>query len=321
MSLPLVSVGIVTWNSSIHLPNCLDALASQSPIDFELIVVDNASNDNSLDVIMKYFPQAITIRNAENTGFCHAHNQAIRASRGRFYLPLNPDIEMEKNYISVLVADLETRPTYGSAAGKLLLKPRETSPHKLDSTGLFIDKRRRQFLRGHAEIDLGQYDQPGEVFGVDGAAPLYRREMLEDIKVDGQYFDEIFFAHKEDVDLAWRARLLGWSCWYDPKAVAYHERNFKPGQREVISSVIKVHAIKNRYLLLMKNELPSGWFRDGLSILWYDLQIFVYMCLFERSSLKAFGILWQDRSRVIAWREDIKRRLRVQPAEMLSWFK
>jgi GT2 family glycosyltransferase len=316
-----VSVGIVTWNSDVHLPSCLSSLALQTGVDFELTVVDNASIDASVGLVKQQFPDAIIIRNSSNTGFCHAHNQAIRASKGRYYLPLNPDIEMELGYIFNLFKDLEARPSFGLAAGKLLLKPHQTKPYVLDSTGLFIDRRRRQFLRGHAEVDLGQYDQPGEVFGVDGAAPLYRREMLEDINIDGQYFDEIFFAHKEDVDLTWRARLLGWGCWYNPEAVAFHKRNFKPGQRESIPAAIKVHAIKNRYLLLIKNELLSGWFRDGIPILWYDLKIFIFLCLYERTSLKAFSILWENRSKVIMWRQEIRRRIRVQPAEMLAWFK
>ncbi len=317
---PHVSVGIVTWNSAVHLPSCLRTLAFQKGVDFELVVVDNASIDASLDLIKQQFPDAKIIRNDSNTGFCHAHNQAIRTSEGRYYLPLNPDVEMEPGYIFNLFMDLEARPGFGLAAGKLLLKPHQSKPYILDSTGLFIDRRRRQFLRGHAEVDLGQYDQPGEVFGVDGAAPLYRREMLEDIMIEGQYFDEIFFAHKEDVDLAWRSRLLGWGCWYNPDALAFHERTFKPGQREAIPEAIKVHAIKNRYLLLIKNELRSGWFRDGFLILWYDLKIFVFLCLYERSSLKAFSILWKNRARVLAWRKEIGQRIRVQPAEMLKWF-
>ena len=316
-----VSVGIVTWNSAVHIPSCLRSLTLQTQVDFELIVVDNGSIDESLDLVKQYFSEAKVIRNTNNTGFCHAHNQAIQASEGQYYLPLNPDVEMNSGYIYNLFMDLEARPGFGSAAGKLLLKPHQTLPHIFDSTGLFIDRRRRQFLRGYAEPDIGQYDQPGEVFGADGAAPLYRREMLEDIKIDGQYFDEFFFAHKEDVDLAWRARLLGWGCWYNPQAVAFHERNFKPGQREPIPAAIKVHTTKNRYLLLIKNELRSGWLRDGIPIFWYDLQIFIFLCLFERSSLKAFSMLWKNRARVLAWRREIRRRIHVQPAEMLAWFK
>jgi len=321
MSEPLVSIGLVTWNSAAHLPGCLGALARQDYTNFELIVVDNASSDHSLDLVNQYHPGAIVIRNADNTGFCHAHNQAIRASKGNYYLPLNPDVEMEMGFISGLVHSLDGRQEYGSAAGRLLLKPGEGNLYRIDSTGLFLDRRRRQYLRGHGEFDQGQYGEPGEVFGVDGAAPLYRREMLEDIKIDGQYFDESFFAHKEDVDLAWRARLFGWGCWYQPLAVAYHQRSFRPGQREEVAPSIRVDAIKNRYLLLIKNEPVSSWRRDWPQIIWYDLKILIYICLFERSSLKAFGLLWHDWPRTRAWRREIARRTRVQSADILNWFK
>jgi GT2 family glycosyltransferase len=316
MTSPLVSVCLVTWNSAACLTATLEALAQQSYPDFEIVVVDNASNDDSVNRVQACFPDAQLILNHENRGFCGGHNQAIRASHGIYYMALNPDVVMKPNYISALVDALESHPECGSAAGKLL-----QAPGIIDSTGLFINRRRQQYLRGHGEADQGQYDMPGDVFGVDGAAPLYRREMLEDVKIDGQYFDEIFFAHKEDVDLAWRARLLGWGCWYSPVAVAFHERSFKPGRREVVSPAIRVHAIKNRYLLLIKNELPTGWFRDGLQILWYDLKIFVYISLFERSSLQAIGILWHNWSRVWDWRKKISRRVRVKPIEILPWFK
>lgn len=318
---PLVSIGLVTWNSAAHLPDCLNALARQDFANFELIVVDNASADDSLDLVKQYYPGAIVIRNADNTGFCHAHNQAIQASKGAYYLPLNPDVEMEVGYVSNLVRALENRHEYGSTAGKLLLKPYEEDCWRLDSTGLFIDRRRRQYLRGHGEFDQGQYDDPDEVFGVDGAAPLYRREMLEDIKIDGQYFDESFFAHKEDVDLAWRARLFGWRCWYQPLAVAYHQRSFRPGQRQEVALDIRIDAVKNRYLLLIKNETASSWRRDWLHITWYDLKILVYICLFERSSLKAFSLLWRIWPRTQTWRREIVRRTRVKPVDMLCWFK
>ncbi len=316
MTQPLVSIGLVTWNSAACLTATLDALLQQRYSAVEIVVVDNASNDDSVNRVRSSLPNAQLILNHENRGFCGGHNQAISASHGTYYLALNPDVVMNPTYITALVDALESHPEFGSAAGKLL-----QAPGIIDTTGLFINRRRQQYLRGHGEKDIGQYEQPGEVFGVDGAAPLYRREMLEDIKIDGQYFDESFFAHKEDVDLAWRARLLGWGCWYSPEAVAFHKRSFKPGRREVVSRAIRVHAIKNRYLLLIKNELPAGWFRDGLQILWYDLKIFVYISLFERSSLKAVGILWHNWPRVWDWRKKISRRMRVKPIEILSWFK
>ena len=322
MPAPLVSIGLVTWNSATHLPGCLSSITRQKYTNFDLIVVDNASDDFSPDLVRQYSSDAKIFINTENTGFCHAHNQAIRASKGAYYLALNPDAVLQADYLAAMVSTLEDRPEFGSAAGKLLRSTSEDNAAILDGTGLFIDRQRRQYLRGYGEMDVGQYDQSGEVFGVDGAAPLYRRKMLEDIQIGGQYFDEVFFAHKEDVDLAWRAQLLGWHCHYVPEAVAIHPRYFRPGQkRDAITPAVRVHAVKNRYLLLKKNESLQGWRRDGIPIFWYDLNILAYICLFERSSLKAFSLLRQAWPRATEWRREIWKRARVDSNEMLKWFK
>ncbi len=317
---PLVSVGLVTWNSAACLESCLAALACQNYPRIELVVVDNASEDNSVELITRSRLGAAMIKNAGNTGFCHAHNQGIQASTGVYYLALNPDIEMRPDYIARLVAALETDHSYGTAVGKLLLLPGEKGGYRLDSAGLFLDRRRRQFLRGHREMDHGQYDISCEVFGADGAAPLYRREMLEDIKIQGQYFDEMFFAHKEDVDLAWRARLRGWRCRYESSAIAFHSRTFRPGRRDRVSSEIRLHAVKNRYYLLIKNETSTSWRRDWPPILWYDLKILIYLLLFERSSLQAFVLLRRDWARLKSWRQEIMTKVRVSSGDILKWF-
>jgi len=315
MSEILVSIGLVTWNSAEKLPATLAALENQNYRHFELIVVDNASIDNSIEQIRAYFPNARIIKNKENRGFCGGHNQAIYHSKGKYYLPLNPDVKMMPEYIVELVDALESHANCGSAAGKLLREP-----GVIDTTGLFINRRRQQYLRGHGEFDHGQFETPEEVFGVDGAAPLYRREMLEDIQIDGWYFDELFFAHKEDVDLAWRARLLGWHCWYQPKAIAFHERNFKPNQRALISTTVRMNAVKNRYLLLLKNENFRGILRDGFHILWYDIKIFIYLCLFESSSLKALIDIWRFMPEILVVRRKIAKKTRVNSKELLDWF-
>lgn len=319
--IPLVSIGLVTWNSSRHLTACLAALGQQIHESLETIVVDNSSTDESLATVTAHLPGARIIRNATNEGFCRAHNQAIHLTQGSYYLALNPDVVMQPGYVAALVSALEESPQYGSAGGKLWLPREGDEPVRIDSTGLFLDRRRRQYLRGHGEADRGQYDQAGEVFGVDGAAPLYRRTMLDDAQVDREFFDESFFAHKEDVDLAWRARLLGWRSMYVPEATAYHQRSFRPGRRTPMAPSIRIDAIKNRYLLLLKNESRLGWRRDGPRIAWYDLRILAYLCLFERTSLAAFARLRRQWARALEWRRQIWQRARVEPQQMLEWFR
>jgi GT2 family glycosyltransferase len=318
----LVSVGIVTWNSSKDLPTCLASLARQDHADFELIVVDNGSTDDSLAIVRGSFPAATVIVNPQNRGFCGGHNQAIAAAKGEFYLPLNPDVELEPDYLGKALEAMASGPNVGSVATLLFLGTRSDTPRRIDSTGLFIDRKRRQHLRGFHEIDHGQYRRMEEVFGVDGAAPLYRRAMLEDVRIDGQYFDEAFFSHKEDVDLSWRARILGWRCIYTPFAMAYHRRTFRPlvGVRKLIDAETKVHAVKNRYLLLLKNEGPAGLRRDFWRIACYDLELMAYLLLFERSSLVALSRIRQTWTRTMRWRREIRGRARVSPGDETAWF-
>jgi len=219
-----------------------------------------------------------------------------------------------------MVQALRSRSEYGSAVGKLW-QTTAHDPRLLDSTGLFLDRRRHQYLRGHGQPDLGQYDQAGEIFGVDGAVGFHRRQMLEEVAVEGRYFDEQFFSYMEDVDLAWRARLLGWKSWYEPGAQAFHKRRFKPGGRGQMEREIRRVAVKNRYLMILKNEGAEEWRRDRWRVRLYDVQIWAYILLLEQSSLGALSLYRRQRERALAWRREIWQKARVRPDERLHWFK
>jgi GT2 family glycosyltransferase len=218
-----------------------------------------------------------------------------------------------------MVHALRSRPEYGSAAGKLW-QTADHDPRLLDSTGLFLDRRRHQYLRGYGRPDAGQYDQSGEIFGVDGAVAFHRRSMLEDVAFEGQYFDEQFFTYMEDVDLAWRARLMGWKSWYEPAAQAYHKRKFKPGRRGPMEREVRQVAVKNRYLVILKNEGAEEWRRDWWQVRLYDLAIWTYILLMERSSLGALGLYQKQKARALVWRREIWRRARARTDQRLKWF-
>jgi GT2 family glycosyltransferase len=322
---------MVTWNSAATLIACLDAVWRQTLANFEIIVVDNHSTDETLSILERYPIQKL-LKQPGNLGFSRGHNLAIAQARGQYVLPLNPDVVMHDTYLENLVRAAETYPQVGMVAGKLVLSPAASpdaaaSPDsatglpRLDSTGLFLAKTRRQYLRGHYEPDTARYDQADFVFGADGAAPLYRKTMLDACNFQGEYFDEAFFAYKEDVDLAWRAQLLGWPARYCPQAVAVHHRTFKPGRRRGLSPAIRRHSVKNRYLLLIKNELPQTFFRHSPHILFYDLKIMIYLLLFEQSSLLSLLSLVVLLPRAWRWRRFIMARRKVDAAYMLKWMK
>jgi GT2 family glycosyltransferase len=312
-----VCVNIVTWNSVKLLTSCLEALLQQTITDLDVVIVDNASDDGTCEFIEQHYPSLLLIQNKTNTGFCHAHNQAIRASSSEFVMPLNSDVVMTPTYIEQMLYALDRYENAGIACGKLYLPDGKT----LDGAGLAINKARRQYLRGHLGQDCDEFDTPQYVFGADGAAPLYRRKMLDDIKLDDEFFDEYFFAHKEDLDLSWRAQLYGWKCIYVPTAIAYHDRTFKPGAREEMSDEVKLHAVKNRYLAILKNDLPRLFVRHLPHILWYDLKILGYLILFERSSLRGFIDLCKVLPRTLRRRAAIMKRRRVSSSYMLQWFR
>jgi GT2 family glycosyltransferase len=314
----VVSISIVTFNSARELPACAEGLRQQTCGPLELIVVDNGSTDDSIEVARALLPSAAIITNGTNLGFARAQNIGISHSCGEFFMPLNPDVRLAPRYLERLVAALRSDAQIGTTCGKLLLDDSGAgaSQRLIDSTGLFLNRARRQYLRGHGEPDRGQYERSTEVFGACGAAPLFRRSMLEDVRVDGEYFDTDFFMHKEDVDLAWRARLFGWKAIYEPGAAALHRRSFRPGVRSPVGDELKAHAIKNRYLTIVKNEQLSNLLRDWPWMFGYDLGILAYLLVRERSSLAGIVALLRLLPDALRKRRTIMRRARVRGRDL-----
>jgi len=140
-----------------------------------------------------------------------------------------------------------------------------------------------------------------EVFGADGALPLYRRAMIDHVSINGNFFDELFFAHKEDWDVSWRSSIYGWKTIFDPQCIAVHPRVFKPGDRKVrktMSDQIKIDAVKNQLILLKKNLSTGEFFANFFKIVPRQLGIFFYILLFERTSLKAYSVYQNHKNEI-----------------------
>jgi GT2 family glycosyltransferase len=254
-----VSAVILNWNGGDLVVECLRSLLRQThPIE-DRIVVDNASTDGSLERLKAEDPGLTVISNARNLGFAVAANQAVLAAKGSWLLLCNLDVEFEPDYVARLVAAGERDPMIGSVTGKLLRARGDGVTPIVDSTGHILFRNGWAANRGEGLPDSGQWEQPEEVFGVTGAAALYRMQMLHEVS-DGRArpFDARFFAYIEDVDLDWRMRWLGWKAWYEP-AVAWHHRSATGARR---SAFILRHILKNRLLLVANNDLwPAGLIR------------------------------------------------------------
>jgi GT2 family glycosyltransferase len=253
------------------------------------------------------------VRSPANTGFCKAHNDLARRFPSEYVLFLNPDTVLSPAFIQQLVRALDARPDAASAGGKLLRMGGRT----IDSTGIVMRREQRHLDRGAGEVDVGQFDEPGDIFGPSAAAALYRRQALEDVAINGQYFDEDFFAYREDADLAWRCRLFGWNSIYVPGAIAQHRRRVTPERRSKLPKEINYHSVKNRFLLRINNITGDLYRRDFWRITRRDLAVIGYVLLREWSSIPAFFYLLRHLPRLLRKRAAIQRQ---RKADLSQWF-
>lgn len=323
MSASLVSVAIVTFNSARYIRQCLGFVLEQEYAPLEIVVVDNGSADETPDILGEFENRVRVVRNLENKGFAGGQNQAIGLCRGEWVLTLNPDVRLQTDFISRLVAAGESEDLVGTACGKLLSMREDfwvPQQRVVDSTGIFFTPNLRHLDRGSKEPDRGRYDNAEYVFGATGAAALYRRNMIEDVSIDGEFFDADFFAYREDADLAWRAQLLGWKCLYVPEAVGYHVRHVLPANRRSVSAAINMHSVKNRFLMRIKNLSGRQYLRNFLAITFRDLLVFAGCLLREHSSLKAFPLVLKNLRSAWRKRQAISARRKVSEAYMARWF-
>ena len=267
-----VAVVIVSWNSAAYLPDCLDSLGRLIRPAAEVVVVDAGSGDGSAELVRERYPEVRLLACPDNVGFCKGNNLGIRCTESPYVLALNPDTRLEPDFLARMLPAFED-PRVGLVAGKLLRFDGTT----IDSAGQRLARSRQPLDRGYGRPDRGQFDRDEEVFGVCGAAALYRRAMLKSIEDPGEsYFDEAFFAFGEDLDLAWRARRLGWRAVFRHRAVGYHARGGSatgPRWARRVASMLgrspelRFHIVKNRYLTLIRNETLGGYVRH-LPFIW-----------------------------------------------------
>lgn len=315
-----VSVQIVTFESGGDIGPCLDSLAAQTFTPFRVRVLDNHSTDGTQAAIRSSIERTgldvDVLLSETNTGFAAAHNRLAKRFPADYFLFLNPDTIASPDFIEELVRALDAGPGAGSATGKLLRMDGET----IDSTGIVMTRNQRHLDRGADETDRGQWDEAGEVFGASGAAAMYRRTCLEDVAVDGMYFDEDFFAYREDADLAWRCRLMNWKCLYVPTATVRHRRRVTPERRSTLPDVINRHSVKNRFLLRINNLTPGVRRELFWSIARRDAAVVGYVVLREWSSIPGLLFLLRNRKRLVKKGRTIRSRARASDAAILRWF-
>ena len=213
----LVSIIIPNYNGMRFLRPCLDALRAQTyPHDrTEIILVDDASTDDSVSFMAEHYPEVKIVRLTRNSGLAIGCNAGAAAAAGDLLVMLNNDTETESGWLAALVEAATANPQAGAIASKMLLYDRRDTLH---NTGDLMGADGIPRNRGVWQVDSGQFDAQPAIFGGCGGGVMYRRAAWE--QTGG--FDERLFMYLEDVDLAWRLQLLGWRAIFAPAARLYH---------------------------------------------------------------------------------------------------
>ncbi len=340
---PKVTIGLITCNSDRYLEPCLDSLLAQDYENLEIVILDNHSQDNSTSILRNNYADIELLESEENVGFARGHNKIINATDSDMYACLNADMIFEPNFISSLVRAISEKPIYGSAGGKLKRwdfkgysensgDVREMGKTNfIDSVGINMLKNHRFEDIGQGEVDYGQYDDPKDLFGISGAAVLYRRKALEDVAFTNQegnkeYFDEAMFMYKEDIDLAYRMQWAAWKCRYTPSAIAYHDRTISASgsstweiikHRNSKPSHINQMSYLNHKILMQKNYADDFSLGVKSSTSLYNLKMLMYLVLFEQETLTQWWKFFKLRKKIQTQRNTMPRRVSQAEIEKL----
>lgn len=248
------AVVILNWNGRKYLEQFLPPLIQYSSGEAEIIVADNASNDDSISFLETNFPSIRIIRNPANEGFARGYNLALKQVKADYYILLNSDIEVTLDWIHPVIDMMEKDLSIAACQPKIRSYFERTKFEYAGAAGGFIDKYGYPFCRGRLfqsiEEDLGQYDDAIEIFWATGACMFVRADLFH--QAGG--LDEDFFAHMEEIDLCWRLKNLGYKIMYCPQSVVYH---IGGGTLPKISWRKTYYNFRNNFYLLYKN-LPDN---------------------------------------------------------------
>lgn len=339
---PEVSIHLIVYNGEKYIRQCLEYIKKQTYLNITFRIFNNASTDATIQIAKKIYPGVKIIYFEKNHGLGGGFNRSLKYSDSDYIVGLSVDILMDNTFIENSVRAMEKRKNMGALQAKIYRYNFENKEktNKIDTTGMQIFKSRRIINRGHGEEDNGQYNTAEEIFCYEGAVPFFRREALEDVKmlknpIDKnylyEYLDEDFIWYADEVDLGWRMRLLGWSSWYEPSVVAWHDRqtthklsgNYREfiKERKEIPALKRMLDLRNQRLTFIKNDF---WVNILLNAPWFlkrELFLFIYVLIWERTSLIAYLQILKLLPKMLKKRNLIMKRRVVKARDMRKWFK
>ena len=311
-----VSVPVISTNEGALLRDALPTALAQE--DVEAVVIDNASQDSTADVAAEHGVRCVRLD--ERHSWPSAMNVSLEHVDGDAVLFMQPDCFLAPGFVAAARARL-AEDGVGSVAPKLIQTAGPRPGQRLDAidtAGMVVDRRRKNKLVGHGRPALA-FERPSDAFGADGAVALYRREALEAAAIDRQVVDEDLVTWGSDADLAWRVRLLGWRCAYEPRAVAYHIRTYSPSTRSLMPEWDRMMQFRNRYLMIAKNDPLGALARDLPHILAYEVMALGFALLRERHLLRGYVDAARLMPRMLRKRAILQRRRRARGAPRVPY--
>lgn len=307
MEYPLVSIIIVNFNGEKWLESCLNSLNSMTYKNFEIIIVDNDSNDSSIEIIKRY-ENIKLIKNNENSGFAKGNNIGLKYSSGDYILLLNNDTIVEKDFLSKLVHKMTNNSKIGSVQPKIY---QMTNHKKIESCGSYLTNNCFLYHYGfNKRENVKKYNISFKVFSNLGSCMLIKKSVIDKIGL----FDEDFLCYYEEVDFCHRVWISGYECWYEPNSSIYHygggtSMNFN-------NSIVLYNHYKNKYSSMIKNYEIKNMYRI---IYLLFANIFISLIFLLKGNLKHFIAIYRS----IFWNikninNTIKKRKKVQNIRKLT---
>jgi GT2 family glycosyltransferase len=267
---PKVSIVILNWNGQKYLQQFLPSVLSTSYTNYEVVVADNNSTDNSLQFLKKTYPQIKIIILDKNYGFAEGYNKALQQVQSDYYVLLNSDVQVTPDWLKPMVTLLETDKNIAACQPKILSWHNKNKFEYAGAAGGWLDKYGYPFAKGRVfdicEEDKGQYNQTEAIFWASGASLFIRSAVYHEMKG----FDGYFFAHQEEIDLCWRIQLAGYKIYSCPASSVYHVGGGTLPKGNSLKTYLN---FRNNRIMLSKNlpfvkkiwVMPVRNFLDGVS--------------------------------------------------------
>jgi len=318
----LVSIVLLNWNGEKYIENCLESIIRQSYKKIELIVVDNASTDNSIAIINKFLGSITKyIGNIKNEGFASGMNIGIDNSLGQIIIPLNLDVVLTEDFVTNAVERFNNRSAVGVLGGKELAWRNGILTNEIVSQGGFFLKRRIQGITNLKK-------KSSYSFGVHGSFPCIRRNALKQSKeIWGYYYDPKFQTGWEDMDLWYRLRILGWKCYYDDSITAWHVGSASDnGNKRLIEKNLdyQKRIFRNRWYFIIKNITGSTLLCLLPAIILADILLVPYFLAKSprsiRALIKAMFEVFINLKFILKDRNIAKNQVRIRKSDFQSCF-